>query len=531
MLASGRYLLAATIGEGGMATVYRGYDTRLQVWRAVKVLNVDHANRVSVLGRFEAEAQTMALLEHPHIVRVYDVGRDGGFSYIVMELVQGGCLTDWISEHGPMPAKMALNVISQVAKAIAYAHESGVVHRDIKPHNVLLGVDDLCRVTDFGIAQVVDANLQLTKTGAVMGTWGFMAPEQRSDAKTVDARADIYALGATLFTLLTNRMPNDLYRIDVDDSVTNGIAEPLVPLLRRACAYDRSERYESVAALLDEVVLVAELLPDDPPNTPRLPVHMAKTWSAPNPHDYRDWSNEGTDVASTVAEPIGVGEGGQLGLTVGVAPTLSGSWDSEATPSWSNPSDAAMHRVKAIVIALIGTGVGLGLLGLIGILLLWPRISAISRDQPLAETQPAQVMPTTAPEPPLVVERQPPVMPAPTPAVAAPAPKPALATPKPAPQPVVRQCVNVNPPTKLAVGARANFSATLCENDGTSVTLHYRPVGGADWRAMTMPLRLGKHVAQVSIDDSFAGGVQYYVTAGAVSHGSQQDPKIVAMVP
>ena len=529
MLASGRYLLAATIGEGGMATVFRGYDTRLQVWRAVKVLNAEHSDRVSVLGRFEAEAQTMALLEHPNIVRVYDVGRDNGYAYIVMELVQGGCLTDWISQHGPMPPRMALDVVRQISKALAYAHESGVVHRDIKPHNVLLGTDDLCRVTDFGIAQVVDANLHLTKTGAVMGTWGFMAPEQRTDAKTVDARADIYALGATLFTLLTNRMPNDLYRIDVDDTVTDDIAAELVPLLRRACAYDREERYESVPALLDDLALVAELVPPDPSETPKLPVFMAKTWSAPNPRDYADWSDPGTaDIASTVAGTVDGTVGYEQGI--GAAPTLSGSWStSVSADGMSPPNDANLNPVKALIVVMIGVGLGLSALGLIGILWLWPKVSAVAVDRPV-EVDVAPT-PTTIPVPAPVVAPPPsPVAPAPT-TKPTPKPAPVVPVPKPPAEPVKKQCIEVSPPGSLQMGSRANFTASLCENDGSQVTLYYRPVGSGEWRSMNMPVRLGKHVAQIVIDEGYAGGVQYYVTAGEVSSGSQASPKTVVIDP
>ena len=186
-LANGRYLLVSQLGEGGMATVYRAFDQRLQVWRAIKILAPQYASKPKLRSRFETEAQTMALLEHPNIVRVYDVGHDGPYAYIVMELLEGGSLVDWLEAHGAMPPPMAIEVTLQLCAGIQSAHDKGVVHRDIKPHNVMITADGSCRVTDFGIARVSDRTHDgMTRTGAVMGTWGYMAPEQRTDAKHVD---------------------------------------------------------------------------------------------------------------------------------------------------------------------------------------------------------------------------------------------------------------------------------------------------------------------------------------------------------
>jgi len=163
-LCAGRYLLVDPIGEGGMATVYRAFDQRLQVWRAVKVLNPKYGSSKKVKARFDTEAQTMALLEHPNIVRVYDVGSIGEVSYIVMELVEGGTPVDWLERWGCMPPRLALRVTEQICHGIEAAHAKGVIHRDIKPHNVLLTLDGTCRVTDFGIARVGDPDQSMTKT-------------------------------------------------------------------------------------------------------------------------------------------------------------------------------------------------------------------------------------------------------------------------------------------------------------------------------------------------------------------------------
>ena len=200
-LGNGRYRLATKLGEGGMAVVYRAWDTRDCEWRAIKVLLPEYAQRAKLRIRFANEAQTMLKLNHRHLVTVYDVGMNEALPFIVMEIADGGCVIDWVDAHGPMPSKMAVDVMMQVCKGVGAAHAMGVVHRDIKPHNILITRRGVCRVTDFGIAQIEDAG-GMTKTGSVMGTLGYMAPEQRTDAKNVDVRADVYGLGATLYKLV-----------------------------------------------------------------------------------------------------------------------------------------------------------------------------------------------------------------------------------------------------------------------------------------------------------------------------------------
>ena len=269
-IADGRYTLVEPLGVGGMATVFKAFDQRLQVWRAVKVLAPQYSNRPSLRDRFEAEARTMASLEHRHIVRVYDVGRAGGSPYIVMELVDGGTLVDWVKQHGPMPPRLAVDAMIQTCEGVSAAHARRIVHRDIKPHNVLITAEGLCRVTDFGIARVEDDNEHLTRTGAVFGTWAYMAPEQRADAKKVDARADVYSLGATLYYLVTGRTPMDLFAAEKDPAVMEGIHECLMPVLVKSTQYSRNDRYETVQHFITALVALRETTPVDPPDTPTL---------------------------------------------------------------------------------------------------------------------------------------------------------------------------------------------------------------------------------------------------------------------
>lgn len=271
-LAEGRYRLLSVLGVGGMATVYRGYDARLQVNRAIKVLSPALAKRKSLKSRFEAEASTMALLQHRNIVSVHDVGADGNRIFIVMELVEGGSLLDRVRDHGPIPPKMALDVTVRMLDALKVAHRRGVVHRDIKPHNILLSGEGDIRVTDFGIAQMKRDDDQdgLTKTGAVMGTWGFMAPEQRSDAKGVDQRADIYSVGATLYAIMTDKTPGELFAADMDPGMLAGLPDEITTIIRKATRYNREERYPDAQAMADACRAAMARIPDDPADTPPL---------------------------------------------------------------------------------------------------------------------------------------------------------------------------------------------------------------------------------------------------------------------
>jgi len=268
-----------------MATVYRAYDERLQVYRAVKVLSVKLAKHPVIQERFLNEARTMARLHHPNIVGVHDVGSDGDRSFIVMEIVEGGSLMDYVSEHGPMHARLAADATLALLSALGVAHDAGVVHRDIKPQNILISRKGRCKVTDFGIAHVADdsSDRSLTKTGSVMGTWGFMAPEQRVSARKVDGRSDVYAVGATLYTLLTNQMPVDLFAAEMDDSVLEGIEENLAAIIKAATRYKPDDRYDDVETMHEAVKKIREDLPEPGPDIAKLGSLAAAADPRPTP--------------------------------------------------------------------------------------------------------------------------------------------------------------------------------------------------------------------------------------------------------
>jgi eukaryotic-like serine/threonine-protein kinase len=201
-----RYELRDRLGQGGAGTVWRGHDRALDRAVAVKLLHADLAEDPDAGTRFRTEATAAAKLTHPNAVLVYDLGRDGDDDYLVMELVEGVNLAD-VLRDGPLAAGLAAHVGAQVAAALGTAHQAGIVHRDVKPGNVLLTGDGIAKLADFGIARALGAvTARLTRTGMVLGTARYLAPEQLRD-EPIDARADVYALGLVMYEALSGRAP------------------------------------------------------------------------------------------------------------------------------------------------------------------------------------------------------------------------------------------------------------------------------------------------------------------------------------
>lgn len=200
-----RYELERKIGEGGMARVYRGRDLRLSRTVAVKVLHAQYATDASFLPRFQHEAQAAANLHHHNIVDIYDVGQDGDIHYIVMEFIEGHDLKQEILRRGALPIDEAIAIIAAVADGLDAAHRTGMVHRDIKPQNIVIGSDGQVKITDFGIAKSA-LSTAMTETGITFGTADYLSPEQ-ARGQPATARADIYCLGVTLYEALTGKLP------------------------------------------------------------------------------------------------------------------------------------------------------------------------------------------------------------------------------------------------------------------------------------------------------------------------------------
>ncbi|MFJ8755359.1 protein kinase [Streptomyces sp. NPDC102441] len=275
-VAGGRYQLRDLLGEGGMASVYLAYDTALDRQVAIKTLHTELGREQSFRERFRREAQAVAKLQHTNIVSVFDTGEDelGGalMPYIVMEYVEGqplgSMLQSDVQQHGAMPAEKALKVTADVLAALETSHEMGLVHRDIKPGNVMMTKRGVVKVMDFGIARAMQSGVtSMTQTGMVVGTPQYLSPEQAL-GRAVDARSDLYSVGIMLFQLLTGRIP-----FDADSALAIAYAhvqeEPVAPstvnrsvtpamdaLVARALKKNPNERFPSAAAMQDEIMRV-----------------------------------------------------------------------------------------------------------------------------------------------------------------------------------------------------------------------------------------------------------------------------------
>ncbi|GIN61483.1 serine/threonine-protein kinase PrkC [Robertmurraya siralis] len=202
---SGRYKILDMIGGGGMANVYLAHDMILDRDVAVKVLRLDFSNDEEFIRRFHREAQSATSLAHPNIVNIYDVGEEDSIYYIVMEYLDGQTLKQYIQQHSPVRVETALDIMQQLTSAISHAHQNHIIHRDIKPHNILIDREGNVKITDFGIAMALSAT-SITQTNSVLGSVHYLSPEQARGGMA-NKKSDVYSLGIVLFELLTGRLP------------------------------------------------------------------------------------------------------------------------------------------------------------------------------------------------------------------------------------------------------------------------------------------------------------------------------------
>jgi serine/threonine protein kinase len=262
----GRYEIKAEIGRGGMATVYHAYDPRFEREVALKVLPREMLHDVQFRTRFDREAKTIAMLEHPAIVPVYDFGEEEGQPYFVMRYMTGGSLSDRM-KNGPMSIQEAARILAHIAPALDDAHNKGIIHRDLKPGNILFDQFNEPYISDFGIAKLNESQTNVTGS-AIVGTPAYMSPEQ-AQGEGIDGRSDIYGLGVILFELLTGQQP---YHGDTPMSVVvKHITDPVPHILdvkpdlppdieviiEKAMAKDRNERFQNVRSLADALNKVA----------------------------------------------------------------------------------------------------------------------------------------------------------------------------------------------------------------------------------------------------------------------------------
>jgi serine/threonine protein kinase len=202
----GRYELEELVGSGGMSSVYRAHDQLLERKVALKILHERYGEDDEYVERFRREARAVAQLSHPNVVTVIDRGEDDGRQFIVFEYIDGENLKQVVEREGPLPLDKVIELGLEIAQGLAFAHERGIVHRDVKPQNVLLNGDGKAKVTDFGIARTLDVEKGVTQTGTVLGTSDYIAPEQAS-GQVVSRETDVYSLGVVLFELLTGSVP------------------------------------------------------------------------------------------------------------------------------------------------------------------------------------------------------------------------------------------------------------------------------------------------------------------------------------
>ena len=260
-----RYDVLEKVGNGGMATVYKAKDKILNRFVAVKVLKDEYTTDAEFIRRFNAEAQSAAGLTHANIVSVYDVGHEDNIYYIVMELIQGKTLKQIINEDGSLPWKWSINIAIQIASALEAAHKNNIVHRDIKPHNIIITEDGIAKVTDFGIAKAV-SNSTITAFGTTIGSVHYFSPEHAKGGFT-DAKSDLYSLGVVMYEMLTGRVP-----FDADTPVSVALKHmqekavepiklnPSIPyavnqIIVKAMQKDPSLRYQSATEMIKDLSL------------------------------------------------------------------------------------------------------------------------------------------------------------------------------------------------------------------------------------------------------------------------------------
>ena len=265
---SGRYEVLKRVGSGGMADVYMAKDHKLNRNVAVKVLKSEYVEDEKFLKKFETEAQAVARLSHPNIVNIYDVGIEDGINYIVMELAEGITLKEYIRKKGYLSPKETVEISTQIASAISHAHKNHIIHRDIKPQNILVSDTGIIKVTDFGIAKATSSNT-VTSTATAMGSVHYISPEQ-AKGRFCDEKSDIYSLGITMYEMVTGHVPFDhengvtialmhlQNEITPPSQIRDGIPDSLEKIILKCTMKKPEERYQTADDLIADLRLVFE---------------------------------------------------------------------------------------------------------------------------------------------------------------------------------------------------------------------------------------------------------------------------------
>lgn len=289
----GQYRIVEQIGLGGMATVYKAYQPALDRYVAVKILPAYYAHEPGFAERFTREARAVAKLTHPHVLPIYDFGQEDGLSYIVMQCVDAGTLKEMMGQ--PINLVTVADIIQQLADALDYAHEQGVIHRDVKPSNVLMDRGHWVLLSDFGLAKMVEGSVQLTGSGVGVGTPTYMAPEQGQGLK-VDQRADIYSLGIILYEMVTGQVPYEAETpmavvvkhitepLPLPRALNSDLPESVERIIMKALAKNPADRYETAgkmaAALRKAIAAMGTAVTEAVPSPLAGPARVAATVEA-----------------------------------------------------------------------------------------------------------------------------------------------------------------------------------------------------------------------------------------------------------
>ncbi|QNN53119.1 Stk1 family PASTA domain-containing Ser/Thr kinase [Nocardioides mesophilus] len=384
-LLDGRYRIGPRIARGGMATVYEAVDLRLDRPCAVKVMHAGLGDDDDFAARFVREARSAARLSHPNVVSVFDQGDDDGTLFLAMEYIPGHTLRDVIRAEAPMKPARALSLIEPVLSALGAAHAAGLIHRDVKPENVLIADDGRVKVADFGLARAVSAETQHTATGGVLiGTVSYLAPELVVDGRS-DARSDVYAAGVLLYELLTGRKPHEgdspiqvAYKHVHEDVPPPSAAVPGIPpyvdaLVARATARDPQLRPADARVLMHQVRRVRDAIAHGVADDPELTADLTPTRTvASDAYDDIDYVNEDTPTILSTAQAAEVGTPDSREHDTSVIPATPRTPPGPAGPGAASPRGGATAvrppaprrsrrgPVLLLVVLLLAVGAGVG---------------------------------------------------------------------------------------------------------------------------------------------------------------------------
>ena len=350
LVLAGRYEIVEKIGDGGMAVVYKARDKLLSRFVAIKILRKEYVFDQTFVENFRNESMAAGSLVHPNIVTIYDVGKDRDINYIVMEYVEGRALSDVIAAEAPLDYKRTISIGKQVASALDLAHRSGIIHRDVKPHNILITEDGTAKITDFGIAKAVSDGTIISESGVIMGSVHYFSPEQ-SRGQYVDEKTDIYSLGIVIYEMLTGRVPFDadnpvtIAVMHMNDSIippsrmVRGVPPGLDMIVMKATAKYQSDRFRNIDEMykaLDNVNFITGVIDD--PEIAGFVKPVAITESTPG----RGYSNSSVEAAPEppAAQAAGRGEFNDNDRYAGGQPTRQ----SHADPFYDDDDDPPPYR-------------------------------------------------------------------------------------------------------------------------------------------------------------------------------------------